>query len=327
MMRRLVSCVFLVALLAPSAPTSTQSPVTVHEWGTFTSVAGDHGEAVEWLPLSGAADLPCFVDRLASSPKGLLSGTVRMETPVIYFYAPQPTTVDVRVRFPQGAITEWYPPAAVTPATGDRIDWRRVAVSPDDPQDFPIEPGGSHYYAARATESAPLAVGSAREKFLFYRGVGRFAPLAAPIVTQGGSIVLQNLANEAIADAVLFDRHDGRMLAERRHDVRRRTIFDAPLPADPAPLKGEIEQMLIDAGLFPAEAAAMLATWGDSWLEEGTRLLYIVPRSAVDATLPLEVTPTPASTVRVFVGRVELISAASRSAVKTALLARDRTAL
>ena len=323
---RLVACVFLLALLTPSAP-STQSPMTVHEWGTFTSVAGEHGEAVQWLPQSGVADLPCFVDRLVSNPTGLLSGTVRMETPVIYFYAPQPATVEVRVRFPQGTITEWCPPAAVTPASGGTIAWHRVVVAPDASQDFPIEPGPSHYYAARETEASPVAVGSARERFLFYRGVGRFTPVAAPVVTKDGSILLENLANDAIGDALLFDNHGGDIATGRRHVIRRRAVFDAPLPADRSPIEGELAQILVDSGLYPAEAAAMLATWGDSWFEEGTRIFYIVPRSAVDATLPLDISPTPASIVRVFVGRVELISPATRNAVKAALLARDRGVL
>src|SRR5215207_9751262 len=71
------------------APTWTNDPATfdVHEWGTFTSIAGADGRAVGWTPLSGPDDLPCFVDRLKFGPKWTLSGTVRMETPVLYFYS------------------------------------------------------------------------------------------------------------------------------------------------------------------------------------------------------------------------------------------------
>ncbi len=36
--------------------------------------------------------------------------------------------------------------------------------------------------------------------------------------------------------------------------------------------------MLIAQGLYQDEAQAMLETWRDSWFEEGSRLLYIVPR-------------------------------------------------
>src|SRR6185369_13243373 len=41
-----------------------------------------------------------------------LRGTIRMETPVIYFYSPRKMTVSVRVAFSKGIITEWYPHAA-----------------------------------------------------------------------------------------------------------------------------------------------------------------------------------------------------------------------
>lgn len=42
-----------------------ESPeVVAHEWGTFTSVAGQDGRAINWVPLGGSADLPCFVKHL-----------------------------------------------------------------------------------------------------------------------------------------------------------------------------------------------------------------------------------------------------------------------
>jgi len=72
--------------------------LTVHEWGTFTSIAAEDGTAVEWVPQSGPSDLPCFVARAREwSSKATMAATVRMETPVLYFYAPRQATVDVRV--------------------------------------------------------------------------------------------------------------------------------------------------------------------------------------------------------------------------------------
>jgi len=76
--------------------------LVAHEWGTFTSVASENGDPVSWLPLSGSSDLPCFVYRLGGgNVKSSFSGTVRMETPVVYFYAPRPMTLSVRVGFPR----------------------------------------------------------------------------------------------------------------------------------------------------------------------------------------------------------------------------------
>src|SRR6184192_1259142 len=110
-----VSTIAAAICSAMPAPTRANDPdaLTVHEWGTFTSIAGSDGTAVEWHALGGPSDLPCFVERSAFNIKGALAGTVRMETPVLYFYAPRDAMVDVRVRFRGGVITEWFPRALV----------------------------------------------------------------------------------------------------------------------------------------------------------------------------------------------------------------------
>src|SRR5215510_11761348 len=46
-----------------SVDDTKQATFTVHEWGTFTSVAGPDGKAAQWLPLAGPGDLPCFVEQ------------------------------------------------------------------------------------------------------------------------------------------------------------------------------------------------------------------------------------------------------------------------
>src|ERR1700730_3571547 len=80
----------LFGLLLPQtarAQQSSDSPLVVHEWGTFTSIAGDDGNALLWLPIATKSDLPTFVEHYPDlNVKGGLRGTVRMETPVIYFY-------------------------------------------------------------------------------------------------------------------------------------------------------------------------------------------------------------------------------------------------
>ena len=92
--------------------------LTAHEWGTFTSVAGPDGQAVAWLPLRASTDLPAFVEHFRDENfKCGLSETVRMETPVLYFYSPRETTVSVNVSFANGIITEWYPHASAVERT------------------------------------------------------------------------------------------------------------------------------------------------------------------------------------------------------------------
>jgi hypothetical protein len=85
----------------------------------------------------------------------------------------------------------------------------------------------------------------------------------------------------------------------------------------------DLQDVLTAQGLYPDEAQAMVETWRQSWFEEGSRLLYIVPRHFVDKVLPLSITPAPGQVVRAFVGRLELITPATEHAIETALAAQD----
>src|SRR5262249_13178182 len=110
----------------------------VHEWGTFTSVIDQSGAELVWRPLSGPTDLPGFVygigangrrsgDRNNPAIKLSLNAKIRMETPVVYFYADRETSASLKVEFPQGYVTEWYP-ASTRAGTG--IRWESFKISP-----------------------------------------------------------------------------------------------------------------------------------------------------------------------------------------------------
>jgi hypothetical protein len=85
--------------------------------------------------------------------------------------------------------------------------------------------------------------------------------------------------------------------------------------------------MLVARGLYEDEARAMVQTWSDSWFEEGSRLIYIVPSHFVNTILPLSIHPAPTQTVRVFVGRFELITPATEKAIQTAFESGDDVTL
>ena len=108
----IVKSVIALALLTPLFAADAVPPtagLTVHEWGTFTSIAAADGSAEPWVSLSPPADLPCFVYHLSAQCLKCGANRVRMETPVIYFYSTQPLTASVHVDLPSGLITEWYP--------------------------------------------------------------------------------------------------------------------------------------------------------------------------------------------------------------------------
>jgi len=313
------------------------SDLTVHEWGTFTAVAGKDGQAVEWTPLPASTDLPGFVEHLKDTPsKGGLRGTIRMETPVMYFYSPHAATVSVRVAFARGIITEWYPHATRVEAdrthTNGTIAWDDVSIWPNPVADFPQEDQASRYYAARETSSSPLTVntpqGGQQEKFLFYRGVSTAPlPLSAK-VNPDGTLSVKNLGQEEIPALFLFERRGEKVGYRSAGVTTNETVLDpSQLDSTVDLLCAELEAILVERGLYADEAHAMVATWRDSWFEEGSRLIYIVPSSFIDNVLPLAIDPAPAQIARVFVGRLEIVTHATARAVEAALASHDEATL
>ena len=361
MLRRLLPACFVVSIaLFGTAMSGAQgtSEVVVHEWGTFTTVAGEDGRAVNWLPLGGPVDLPCFVQCYKNrqikflagaeqdgpidyeTARSTLVGTVRMETPVLYFYAPEDTTVSVRVRFPRGLMTEWYPAATVSqpivvptildnPNVVGAIDWPQVRITPDRKPTYPTGSGTSHYYAARNTDASPLLVNGQEEKFLFYRGVASFPSIVSAALDQDNQVTVSNLGAHPLSSVILFENRAGR-ISYRQLDgglARTATIARPTAPARFEDLRRDLIAMLVGTGLFQKEADAMVETWRESWFEEGTRVFYLVPPKAVGDILPLTVAPEPAAVARAFVGRMEIITPETLVRVQMAINTGDDKAL
>jgi hypothetical protein len=343
-----------ILLIAPTFAGDETQPalrdLTVHEWGTFTSVAGDDGFAMDWDALGCKSDLPKFVNDFGYRDfKWRLHGTVRMETPVLYFYSERALEAHVKVAFPQGLITEWYPQAHYQVFQKDKnggpmkplaanlneidtslktlagaIEWKNIQVQPDSSPVLPIESDPSRYYAARETDSVPITVGDQHEKFLFYRGVGRFpVPLYARL-SSDGKLMLENHGAVPISSMILFANRAGRIGFRKVGAVEGAVAVELPsLDGSLPQLLYDLEATLIAQGLFPKEAHAMVDTWRDSWFEEGSRLIYILPARSVDESLPLQIEPTPSAIARVFVGRIELITPDTMHLVEEAIAKGD----
>jgi hypothetical protein len=365
MLRRAIPIIVLVVAVVTTAAVgaATQSQaqqVVVHEWGTFTTIAGEDGQAINWVPLGGPTDLPCFVEhyknrlfKVILSPdeeapvpidyaaaRSSLVGKVRMETPVLYFYSPSEATVSVRVRFPQGLMTEWYPAATATqpnvlprvlenPNVMGGLDWPSVRITPGRTPNFPTGNGPSHYYAARATDAAPISVNGRDEKFLFYRGVAGFSAPISAVLNGDGSVQVTNLGTVPLASVILFENRAG-IIRYRSAETLKKTSSTITRPAEPtdvATLRAELVRVLVRAGLYEKEAQAMVDTWRDSWFEEGTRVFYVVPRQTVDAILPLTIMPAPKEVARAFIGRMEIVTPESLRLVQDAIARNDTAAL
>jgi hypothetical protein len=344
--------------------------LVVHEWGTFTSFSGSDGVRLEFRPLVDE-DLPPFVlDRFLQSgevnflTKSQVRVRMRMETPVTYFYTDRERDVNVRVSFPDGLLTEFYPPVArmepkyklfeQLPLKGSSLDWGDIHLIPadrlqarvEDPQRrrllesllpaslTPAADERFHYGHARETDSALVHVhrpkpgakarplvpaGDFFEKFLFYRGVGNF-DLPLKLTAAGdGTFELTNSGDDPIRALFLIDAGAESIRFAAFEQIAagdRLKLVQSAEPATIDALAEAVKAALVTEGLYEKEALAMVKTWRSSWFgETGTRLLYVVPRPITDALLPLEISPTPEETVRVLVGRMEIMTPEEESRI------------
>ena len=326
-----VFAILAAAAIALVGKEPNAGSVVAHEWGTFTSVALDTGGPVRWAPWTGPADLPSFVHQRGAQYKFQLSGLVRMETPVIYFYSQQKATLTVKVAFPKGLVTEWYPnaqkvsgpshlqgsqnsqPLPVTPEGGG-ITWDNIEVLPGSSLAFPKDKQESHYFAARATDAAPLHCGNrARRSCCSIAAWGISHLLCGFVIraTESLGTHLQCTGKGAIPLAIAFPKINSGKIEGYRVSTR----FDGRDVDQASRQSMEISRCCnrnCGAGtsgcrtLYEKEAAAMIDTWRDL---PGSRkvcgVFYIMPRAEVDKELPLTITPNRASEItRVFVGRV-----------------------
>jgi hypothetical protein len=192
----------------------------VHEWGTITTHHAANGTPEGRLNRIGPSEtLPSFVHKYeprqtqASSQATLIKSpvtpgrpdvTMRLETPVMYFYPPLGSATmpafDVSVKFRGGILNEFFPNAdAASQVDVDRITakvqaglirawdgevlnnyvvgslrWRDVSLSAS--ASFP--PTSSHVWLApRRVRSTAVTSSGEAEQYLFYRGVAHLDAL------------------------------------------------------------------------------------------------------------------------------------------------------
>ncbi len=238
MIKRLVAtacCVSLSLLCIDSA--TADSPVVVHEWGTITTWHKPDGTPQGRLNRIDPSEvLPSFVHRfepaqtqsdperaLTKSPltPGRPDVTMRLETPVMYFYPGEDFSNDsafsVEVSFRGGVINEFFPNATASVAVDtERIDkkvragvfreWAGVKLDNYvrgsiiwSITDLPVDAKGPTteapiWLAPRKVDSRYVEVGSGEsEKYLFYRGV---AHLEAMLQTRSSNSEVELLAPE-----------------------------------------------------------------------------------------------------------------------------------
>ena len=221
------SIILTILMLAPAVGRAAGG-LTVHEWGTFTALQDEKGDALPGINIDDEP-LPAFCHNL--HPWALLASrsaalyrhegrperhpyvTLRLETPVLYFHPSekdkQPFDINVEVQFHGGWLTEFYPHAtpdapglkrnefSFGPITADTVGslaWRNVQVGT---QDSVPETSEHVWLAPREVHAAIVTVppqtdkdsGPESERFLFYRGVAN-RPVPLRVTQEGDSPLL-----------------------------------------------------------------------------------------------------------------------------------------
>ena len=226
-------------------------------------------------------------------------------------------------------------------AKESRARWADIEILPknetrDTARSLLQDRSGSHYFAARDTDSAFIrtdSVGNTNgtpeyEKFIFYRGVGSFAtPLR--VTMQADALTIQNTGTESLDHLFVLGLQDGagKFIPVEKLAAGEKRIVQVNLTDGISPTKKLSEQLcqnmaasLVSEGLYEREAQAMVNTWRDSWFEEnGVRVLYTLPRQWTDQTLPLTLDPKPREMVRVMVGRAEVLTPAIQKKLSDAI--------
>jgi hypothetical protein len=236
----LVLWMLLAAILSLPHTGRAADVLSVHEWGTFTALQNEKGEALPGINIDDEP-LPAFCHNLHpwalvranSVPHPQMKGlaerhpyvTLRLETPVLYFHPSDqeklPFAIDVEVQFRGGWLTEFYPHAepdapglkrnefTFGPITADTVGslaWRNIQVGTAGA----IPQTTEHVWLApRNVRSATVTVPpqtdkdreSESEQFLFYRGVAN-RPVPLRVVDDFSShlLTLRGQAADVLAE-------------------------------------------------------------------------------------------------------------------------------
>jgi hypothetical protein len=338
----------------------------VHEWGTFTTLQDDEGKELFGINIDDEP-VPDFVHNLEpyilntpvlthdywlsrqkGAPRFHPQVSMRLETPVIYFYPPAnawlPLKLDVKVKFKGGWLTEFYPNAAVRiPGAEDKAfdftNLSRHTVSELAWRDLQIGTTGAGPETKENVWLAPRRVAAVNvtnnedesERYLFYRGVAQQSSAIKATTSSGGDKlrITPNLDNMAVAGQRVVIPHIWLMEARADGTSAYRELGslevagDTSLPMITAPrrfadsefskdnrakLETAMHQALVSDGLYEDEATAMLSTWQRAYFTSAGLRLFYL----VPRVWTDEVLPLTITgdpaITRVMIGRVELIS-------------------
>ena len=369
---KLASALALLLVISLACPAlAAGDRLVVHEWGTFTSLQDEQGRELAGINIDDEP-VPAFVHNLnrlllsqpvlsslhwqyrsKGAPRHHPLVTMRLETPVIYFYPPagqrEPLRIDVSIHFQGGWLTEFYPEAhAAAPGLKEGgFEFGELSESSTSSlawNDLAVGTGGvgpatkEHVWVApRKVPAANVTtVSGESERYLFYRGVGRIRPpLRATMDRKSGELVLRSNF-----DRVLQSQQTARVpqlwLIEVKQDgrcaFRQLDGFDVDRDADRKltttsyrfqqgdfaaenrdRLEAAMHAALVADGLFADEATALLTTWQRSYFASPGLRLFYLVPRVWTDRHLPLSLSRDADMDRVMIGRLELISDEQRA--------------
>ncbi len=255
--------------------------------------------------------------------------TQKMETPVLYFYSDREISAQIRVDFPGGVFGQYFPaPTSFSPSVGKATGLKNGTMTFDitvlkTPVPIPFVEVSNIYSPARDVRSNVIRnQRNEAEKFIFYRGLGRFDTVVR-VTSKEQELRIENRGEHLVPAAFLIYSNGahgkieplgpifaGQSLRITEEQVRR--IREVTPETDDV-FHPRAEALLTDAleatGLSSDESRAMTNTWKKSYFRTpGMRVLYILSPEETETLLPMQITPRPDELIRTMVGRIEVFT-------------------
>lgn len=335
----MMGLVLLGASAAAQAQRGTASPsrLIVHEWAVIHSLAGGDGSSAPWQPWDFPPSLPSFVGTF-DLPADIAPCGVMLDVPAVFFRVDKPVSLTMRYHWLEGNFVSCYPHGA---REEHALHWRDVTVIPHGGP-LLTEAADTNYYHPRRTSASFVRVDNLGhkqfERFISLRGMGNLAlPVRVTLTAQGLKLAWAketDLRHVLVIDQPWGDEHDAGQARMTLHDLGKdRAAASAggsqmglTLPRPAATMSADVamaplRKLLNRQGLYPDEAAAVLASARAQWFSPGLRVIYLLPESQVSSAVQLEISPAPTEHRRLYAVCVEVLTPEAIRAIHAKLVA------
>ncbi len=310
-------------------PAKKEDGLALHEWGVFMATQ-DPDTANAFLRAEWEGAPAFFYGNLPS--RHVPQFLVPVAKPVMFFHAPEPTELKLRVDFPKGTPAIWWPATMTPHTTNVQFQPGLVRVDPQPnslawhlhlKKPFPKFKGQTPPFHAVDDKSWVKTLREVKaddvfawvasegyllqhEQFVYYDGLlprGKWAE----VVATKEKVAVRNLGERPLFDVTAVElAADGAVRVGRLKKLEvgaeaQALEFQAVAKADwPAAGAKALTKELTEAGLNEDEALSLVKVWQKDFFETpGLNVFYRLSQAEYDRLLPLKAEPEPKETVRV----------------------------